>query len=405
MEKSSIEVYGYRWIVLVVFAIINAVMQLQWLTFAPIAREAKVVYDVSGLQIDFLSMIFMAVFLIMCVPASYVIDTYGIRVGVGSGAVLIGVFGLLKGIGADSYTMVVISQVGLAVAQPFILNACTKVGVQWFPITERATAVGIATLSQFLGIIVVMIVTPLLVSVNAEGVYNIKNMLITYGVISTISAVILLVFMRERPPTPPDAKGREDRFKVFEGCRFIFKQRDMLLVMVLFFVGLGMFNAISTCIDQICHKKGLSIEQTGLVGGIMLIGGIMGALILPLLSDRYRARKSFLVLIMICMTPGLIGLTLFKNYMLVLTSSFVLGFFLLGGGAPIGFQYSAEISYPAPESTSQGLILLVGQISGIIFILGLNGLGVTPFMYLFVILAGVNIFITTILKESTMIRE
>jgi hypothetical protein len=39
---------------------------------------------------------------------------------------------------------------------------------------------------------------------------------------------------------------------------------------------------------------------------------------------------------------------------------------------PIGFQYGAEITYPAPEGTSNGLLLLMGQISGIIFILGMD---------------------------------
>ncbi len=39
---------------------------------------------------------------------------------------------------------------------------------------------------------------------------------------------------------------------------------------------------------------------------------------------------------------------------------------------PIGFQYAAEITYPTPEGTSNGLLLLMGQISGIIFILGMD---------------------------------
>jgi MFS family permease len=144
MGGNPTQASAYRWVVLFVFSIINAVMQIQWLTFAPIAREARIVYDVTALQIDFLSMIFMVMFILICIPASYVIDTFGIRIGVGFGAILIGIFGLLKGLCAHNYTIVVISQTGLAIAQPFILNAATKVAGRWFPIQERATAVGIA---------------------------------------------------------------------------------------------------------------------------------------------------------------------------------------------------------------------------------------------------------------------
>ena len=46
-------------------------------------------------------------------------------------------------------------------------------------------------------------------------------------------------------------------------------------------------------------------------------------------------------------------------------------FFLLAAG-PIGFQYGAEVTYPTPEGTSNGLLLLMGQISGILFIFGMD---------------------------------
>jgi hypothetical protein len=62
--------------------------------------------------------------------------------------------------------------------------------------------------------------------------------------------------------------------------------------------------------------------------------------------------------------------------LLLLTTGFFLpgiitGFFLLSAG-PIGFQYGAEITYPSSEGTSNGLLLLMGQISGIAFILGMD---------------------------------
>jgi len=396
---------GYRWVVLFVFSIINAVMQIQWLTFAPVAREARLVYGATALQIDLLSMIFMGVFILMCIPASYIIDTFGIRIGVGFGSTLIAVFGLLKGIYAHDYTMIVISQIGLAVAQPFILNAATKVAGCWFPVDERATAVGIATLSQFIGIICAMIVTPLLVTQNAEGAYQLSTMLLTYGIISAAGAVLLLIFLKENPASQAGAGGPEQRFKVFEGLRHILGLKDMRYMLLLFFLGLGMFNAISTCIDQICQIKGLSTEQTGLVGGMMLIAGIIGAVILPVLSDKFRKRKAFILVGMIFMTPGLIGLTVFTGYIALLLSSFVLGFFLLGACAPVGFQYCAEVSIPAPESTSQGLLLLVGQISGILFIFGMHRIGMIPSLFVFVGFSIVGIILSAMIKESPMIQD
>ncbi len=400
MQKKQIRVYGYRWVVLFVFALISATIQIQWLTFAPIAREARQFYGVSALAIDFLSLIFMGVFLVICIPASWVIDTFGIRKGLGIGAVLTGFFGLMKGVFPNDYTLVVIAQTGLAVAQPFILNAATKVAVQWFPLGERAIAVGIATLAQFVGIIIVMIFTPLMILSDANGVSDISGMLMTYGIISAASAFILLFFLRENPPSPPERGTSGQRLSVSKSFGHILSQPDMKYLFPLFFIGLGVFNAISTCIDQICQIKGLTVEQTGIIGGMMLVAGIIGALILPQFSDRYQRRKMFIILAMAGMTPGLAGLALFNDYALLLISSFTLGFFLLGAGAPVGFQYCAEITYPAPESISQGLLLFAGQVSGILFILFMNIAGTANAMLVFLVLALINIGLSICLKES-----
>ena len=400
MQAQSEQVYGYRWVVLLVVTIITMVIEMQWLTFAPIAREARVFYQATPMQIDFLSMLFMLVFLVVCLPASYVIDTFGIRIGIGIGALLTGLFGMFKGFFATDYFLMVVAQTGLAVAQPFILNAATKVAVQWFPVRERATAVGIATLAQFLGIIAVMVVTPILIS-GPDG-YTLPQVLMFYGVISAIGAVVLIAFLREKPPTAPSRESAQGRYKVIEGLGHMFKDRNMRLLVLLFFIGLGLFNAISTCIDQVCQIKGLSMEQTGLVGGMILIAGIVGAFILPPLSDRARKRKAFLLIGMGCMIPGLVGLTFFTSYMALLVSAFAFGFFFLGAGGPVGYQYGAEISFPAPESASMGLLTLAGQVSGIGFIIGMNTLGMIPFMVFFVILAIINVFLCTRLKESPL---
>ena len=143
--------------------------------------------------------------------------------------------------------------------------------------------------------------------------------------------------------------------------------------MIIFFIGLGVFNSVTTWIEDILRPRGFSATQAGITGGVMIVGGIIGALIIPILSDRYKRRTPFIILALIGATVGLTGITFATTYWLLLTSGTVLGFFLLSSG-PIGFQYGAEITYPASEGTSNGMLLLVGQISGIAFIFGMNSL-------------------------------
>ena len=401
MEQTSFKVYGYRWVVLLAFMFVAAINQLLWITFAPITGSAATYYGVSDLGIGLLSMSFMIVYIIVSIPASWVIDTYGIRVAVGIGAALTGIFGLLRGLVAPYYALVLVSQIGIAIGQPFILNAVTKVAARWFPIQERATASGLGSLGMYFGIVVGMALTPYLTLQS-----GIAGMLVAYGIVSVIGAFVFLGLAKERPPTPPCPPGQEERSLVFDGLKQALRKRDFVLLMLIFFVGLGAFNGVATWIEDIVRPRGFSMAQAGITGGLMVVGGIVGALVMPPLSDRYRKRTPFLVLAVIGATLGLGGITYAMSYWLLLTSAFVLGFFLLSAG-PIGFQYGAEVAYPTPEGTSNGLLLLMGQISGIIFILGMDsfkspGTGsMTPFLVVLMGLMVLSIILGTRLREST----
>ncbi|MBC8263100.1 MAG: MFS transporter [Anaerolineales bacterium] len=405
MEHTRFQVYGYRWIVLLAFMSVVAINQLLWITFAPITSSAAGYYGVSDLSIGLLSMSFMIVYIVISIPASWVIDTYGMRVAVGIGAALTGIFGLTRGLVAHNYTLVLIAQIGIAIGQPFILNAVTKVAARWFPVQERATASGLGSLAMYLGIVVGLALTPYLTIRSGIG-----SMLVTYGIVSVMAAVVFFGLARERPPTPPCPPGQEERSLVTDGLRHILRQRDFVLLMLVFFVGLGVFNGVTTWIEDIVRPRGFSITQAGITGGLMVVGGVIGALILPSLSDRYRKRTPFIVLALAGATLGLVGITYATGYWLLLAAAFVLGFFLLSAG-PIGFQYGAEIAYPAPEGTSNGLLLLMGQISGIVFILGMDSFkspatgSMSPSLIVLIGLMVLGLLLCTRLRESTLMAE
>ncbi len=367
MEQDTFKVYGYRWIVLVAYMFIVALNQLLWITFAPVTSDAVKFYNVSDLSIGLLSMSFMIVYIVVSVPASWVIDTYGIRVAVGIGAALTAIFGLMRGLTASSYNLVLIAQIGIAIGQPFILNAVTTVAARWFPVRERATATGLGSLAIYLGIFLGLILTPFLLQRYLMG-----GMLVIYGVAAVVAALVFFVLSRERPATPPCPPGMEVRSLVFDGLKQAFKNRAFILLLIVFFIGLGAFNAVTTWIEDIVKPRGFNSTQAGIIGGLMIAGGIVGALVLPTLSDHYRRRTPFILIALAGATLGLAGITYAASYGLLLAASFVFGFFLLSAG-PIGFQYGAEITYPTPEGTSNGLLLVMGQISGILFIFGLDG--------------------------------
>ena len=214
MQQSDFKVYRSRWIMLSVYMLMVAINQLLWITFAPITGDATKFYNVSDLKIGILSMCFMIVYIIVSIPASWIIDKYGIRIGVGIGAVFTGVFGLIRGFAGPNYDLLLIAQIGIAVGQPFILNAITKLAARWFPIEERATATGLGTLAMYIGILVGMTLTPYLTLGS-----GINGMLYIYGIISIITTAVFIVLIKERPPTAPCRPDQEGRSLVFDGFK------------------------------------------------------------------------------------------------------------------------------------------------------------------------------------------
>ena len=65
-------------------------------------------------------MSFMIVYMVVSIPASWIIDTYGIKIGAGIGALLTGTFGLMRGWAGADFNMVLMAQIGIAIGQPFL---------------------------------------------------------------------------------------------------------------------------------------------------------------------------------------------------------------------------------------------------------------------------------------------
>jgi len=237
---------------------------------------------------------------------------------------------------------------------------------------------------------------------------GLSSTLLIYGIAAVLAAVAFWLLARDRPPTPACLPGQEERSLVLDGFRQVLRNRGFILLMVIFFIGLGVFNGVTTWIEDILRPRSFSITQAGLAGGLMVLGGVVGALILPALSDRARRRVPFILVALAGATLGLAGITYAAGYALLLVAAFVMGFFLLSAG-PIGFQYGAEVTYPVAEGTSNGLLLMMGQISGILFIFGMDLLknpatgDMTLSLAVLIGLMVVGLLLATRLRESKLL--
>jgi MFS family permease len=392
-------------VVLAVFMFINLTIQMLWITYAPITGPAAKFYGVSDLQIGFLAMVFMIAFIPLSIPVSWAIDTYGFKKTVGLGAVLMGVFGVVRGIAGTNYTLVLLSTIGIAVAQPFLLNAWTTVPAKWFDIEFRATAVGLVTLANLVGTALGMVLTPILTET-----LSIPTVQLIYGVIAAFSAVLFIILAREKPATPPCPAGMEVRSLMLDGLKNALKNRMFWLYLAVSFIGMGLFNGITTWVEAIIRPRGFTPTEAGTLGALMLIGGVIGAVVIPPFSDRSHKRKKYLLIGILAAIPGLVGVTFAPHSMawLLYVSAFAMGFFITSI-SPIGMQYAAEITQPTPEGTSNGLIQLFGQAS-VVFVYLMEALkapdgSFTPALLVEVGLLILSAFLITQLKDPEYLKK
>lgn len=394
---NNYKLYGYRWVVLGVFMFVNLTIQMLWITYAPITGPAAAFYGMTDLQIGLLAMTFMIAFIPLSIPVSWVIDTYGFRLAVSIGAVLMGIFGLLRGFAGSNYSLVLWSTIGIAIAQPFLLNAWTTVPAKWFGIEERATAVGIVTLGSLIGTALGLALTPIFIET-----ISIPTVQLIYGGIAAFSSVLFILLARETPPTPPGPEGSEVRALMLDGLKHAVKVRPFWFSLAVSFIGLGIFNGVTTWIEAMIRPRGFTPTDAGTLGALMIVGGVIGAVVIPALSDKQRKRQRFLYAALIGAIPGMIGLTFATTSWLLFTSAFAMGFFLVSA-MPIAMQYAAEITHPTPEGTSNGLMQLTGQ-GAVVFVFIMEALktsdgSFTPALLLAIGLLVVSAVLATQMKD------
>lgn len=405
MEEQTVKLYPYRWVVLAVFMLINVMVQVLWICYAPIATQAAAAYGVKREDIDLLANMFMLIYIVVSFPAAWAIDTYGFKKAVGFGALLMGGFGLLRALYPTNYTMAVVGSIGISVGQPFLMNAFTKFAALWFPQKHRATITGVIFLAVFLGIGLGEVLGPGLVS--ACGFAGLQ---LIYGIASAVSALLFVVLARSGPPTPASPPGEEVRALVLDSLKQILKNKNVYILSLALFLASGIVNGVFTLIDGLGPELSLSVDQGVLLTALLLVGGIVGSIVIPAVSDALGRRKLVVLVAVILAVPATLGLVLGRGFAFEVLCFFVMGF-AITGVTPVAYQYGAEITYPAPEGTSNGIFALVVQASGLLIVLmdafrgTFHNSYIPSFVGLAVLLGGTAFLMSSLSESPKMARS
>jgi len=377
MGNTQYKTYKRRWLVIFALVPIIVMAETYWLAFAPISSAVEAYFGVDEMSITLFAMSYMLMAILLMMPASWMIDKYGFKRSVMLGTVVLVVAAVLRYVFAENFTVAIICQFAMAAAQPFLINITTKVPSNWFPIKERATASGILMMAQYIGFIIPMAFAS---SLFAMGM---KNMMGIYALITVIAAVVMFAFTREKPPIEPGPPEPKEDLN-FRSIKALFARKQYLLVLFVGFISIGLLNTLLSMIESILAPKGM-MEMAGIAGVVFIVAGIAGAVIVPLISDKIQKRMALIkggILLLVC----LLAVLAFVDTVAVVMTVYGLMGFLVMGLAPILFQHGAETAYPSKEGTSFGLVMLMGQVSGLVFVLLFEIIGETSALWSMVLL-------------------
>eukprot|EP00058_Branchiostoma_floridae_P023411 XP_002608901.1 hypothetical protein BRAFLDRAFT_124244 [Branchiostoma floridae] len=308
---------------------------LIWLSFAPIADQTAEFYNVSLTTVNWLSLVYMIASIPLGLLATWLLDTLGLRAGIilASSLNLIGpVLRVVSAIPMDMsdsvrFPLVLIGQTIAAVAQPFIIESPAKVAAVWFAQNERATANMIGSMSNPLGLLLANVLSPALITTDKH----------------TATDFIVLL-------------ARNGQYWVL--C-------------VVFGSGLGLFSTLTTILEQVLCPRGYDDSISGLCAALMIICGVVGAGVAGVFVDKTKMFQEVVKVSYAMAGIGFVVLAVLTRYRnldaVMVVAAGIFGFF---GFAlyPISLELAVEVSYPVAEATSAGLLVVSGQIQGIILV-------------------------------------
>lgn len=408
-KQEAYGVYGYRWVVLAAYMLIAALTQLMWLNYAPITSQTQELMGASEFQVVLLALMFPLIYIPVSIPAGIVIDRKGFRYAVTIGAVLTAGCSFLR-LFAGNYVLVLIGMIGIAVGQPFVLNAITKLVSAWFPSEESALATGLGALALFVGMIVALALTPALLGAFGESeLSSLRSVVLIYSIAALAGLVLFALLARARPPKPPQRTEEEvvsEEVAInWRSVRTIFRLHNFRILCVIIFIGNGVFVGLMQLIEAILEPKGISSGTAGNIGAVIVLMGVVGCVVLPAISDKMMRRKPFILLAAAVAAPTLFLIGALDTVALIFVVGAALGFFLLSA-YPIVLAYSEETTGAALTGTAVGILLMLGNAGGVIITLIMEGIkGATGGDSFFWAMVFVAVLFLAALLVATRLRE
>jgi MFS family permease len=189
-------------------------------------------------------------------------------------------------------------------------------------------------------------------------------------------ASIPSLFIPANPPTPPSASAASPKIPLIETVVQLSRKVEFWFIFAAFSVYVGLFNSISSLLNQILSPHGFSETEAGITGAILIVVGLISAAIFSPITDRHKHYLLTIKILVPIIAASYIGFIFAPNASTIIPSYVVAG--ILGASSfallPVVLEFLVEITYPLSIEVGSTTCWTGGQILGAIFIISENAL-------------------------------
>ncbi|WP_165628940.1 MFS transporter [Klenkia taihuensis] len=351
---------------LAAFCALVAATQVLWLTFSPVTDESARALGVGAGAVAVLAAVNPFAFVLLALPAGRWLER-SLVPALAAGAALTVAGALVRATAVDSYAVVLAGQLVLSLGQPLVLGATTVVAVRYTAPAGRTAAISAASAAQFVGILVAALVAgPVVGAVGLGGFLRAEA-----AAVAVVGAAVVVLLLRVAPRSVPAAAAAAP-------ARWG-RDRVLVLLGVVLFVGVGVFNAVATWLDPVLDALGRPGTAGPLIAG-MTVAGIAGAAVLPAWAAGRDRRRGVLLAAALAAVAGfgLAGALPAAAAGPVLLGVLPLVGFVLLAGLPVALEW-AELHVGADRAArATSLLLLAGNAGGVVLVLAVEVAGGQP---------------------------
>ncbi len=337
----------YSWLVLISALLIALSLNLTLFSPGPVLNSIRESLHTSFAQIGLIFTVPVIIVAVLSVIGGVLADSIGVRKVAGTGAVLLGLGGLLRGIAPDFLTFLLFTAlfaVGLGLALPNL----PKVISGWFPKSAVGSASGIYVMGFPLGATLASGATPYL----AEATNGWQGAFTGWGLLTLVFAAVWWIVVRE-----PQRRGGVASASL-RLPRAVLLNFPLWIVAASLFVTTSIYSTEVAWFPTLLAERGASDQEAGLMVSMLSLGNMAGVFGVPILSDRLGLRRPFLWVFS--------GVSALAVFLLIVTPPIAAWIILpilgLAAAGPftMGFVLPADLVDYSYLGSASGIVLSVG---------------------------------------------